>query len=57
MLIYWSKFQESTEVDSKFSKTGAMKKKKKTGAMSKNKRKPKGGKKKVPRNMTPVQPI
>ena len=34
-----------------------MKKKKKTGAMSKNKRKPKGGKKKLPRNMTPVQPI
>ena len=33
------------------------KKKKKAGAMSKNKRKPKGGKNKVPRNMTPVQPI
>ena len=29
MCIYWSKLQESTETDAKFSKTGAMKKKKK----------------------------
>lgn len=57
MCIYWSKLQESTEADAKFSKTGAMEKKTKTGAMSQNKRKPKGGKNKVPRNMTPVQPI